>query len=56
MIATFKVHQQGEEKYKNRKDVDVVSKRVTLQKTLKREARTSIWNRPWIERSSKAMR
>jgi hypothetical protein len=30
MVATFKVHQQGDEKYKNRKGVDVVSKRVTL--------------------------
>jgi hypothetical protein len=30
MIATFKVHQQGEEKYKSRKGIDVVSKWVTL--------------------------
>jgi hypothetical protein len=30
MIGTFKVHQQGEEKYKSRKGIDVVSKRVTL--------------------------
>ena len=30
MIAKLLVHQQGEEKYKNRKGIDVVSKRVTL--------------------------
>jgi hypothetical protein len=30
MVGTFKVHQQGEEKYKSRKGIDVVSKRVTL--------------------------
>ena len=27
-----------------------------LQEILKREARTSIWTRPWIERASKAVR
>jgi len=30
MTGTFIVHQQGDEKYKNRKGVDVVSKRITL--------------------------
>jgi hypothetical protein len=30
MTGKFLVHQQGEEKYKSRKGIDVVSKRVTL--------------------------